>query len=422
MKKFLKRGLAWVRPLSGKRVVGLAFIMFILVIAGAALPQASESVHEAVRASSALPETRDALDASYRSMLSFTAPSVLNRGSYINFNGLMASLLGQRRLNARVKLDNGHLLELTEQKDISLPSERITELYEKQREAEKAFLFVLAPSQAPKYEQIIPTGYADYSNENADHLVASLRERGVPVLDLRDAMHEAGISNADAFFASDHHWRPETGFWAHARIVSELTARGMIPAVEPLYTDIGNYDKEVYRELFLGSSGKRTGRFYVNPDDFTVITPRFDSFIATDVPSHGVHREGPFTESVLDWSQIASKNYFVQNAHSMYGCRGPDFASYRNQNAPIQQKVMWIGDSFNSAVVPFTSLVFSSVDDLDMRKYADDFAAYYDRYQPDIVLLMINAAYVNDGNVTYNFFPDQGAETDLHLTFGGDDD
>ncbi len=406
MKKLLERGLTWVRQLSGKRVVGLAFIVFILVIAGAALPQASESVHKAVRPSSALLEKRDALDASYHSMLSFTAPSALNRGSYINFNGLMASLLGQRRLNARVKLDNGHLLELTEQEDISLPSERITELYEKQREAEKAFLFVLAPSQAPKYEQIIPTGYADYSNENADHLVASLRERGVPVLDLRDAMHEAGISNADAFFVSDHHWRPETGFWAHARILDELTAAGAIAPVDSLYTDMGNYNKVVYKNLFLGTSGKRTGRFYVKPDDYSVITPRFDSFIVTDVPLRDVHREGPFAESVLSWDQIASRNYFIQDAHALYGFQGSDFASYRNQNAPIQQKVMWIGDSFNSTVVPFTSLVFSSVDDLEMRRYADDFAAYYAVYQPDILLLMVNAADVNGGNATYDFFPE----------------
>ncbi len=414
MKKFLKRGLTWVRQLSGKRVVGLAFIMFILVIAGAALPPAVESVREAVHPSfAALLETRDALDVSYRGMLSFSAPSALNRGSYINFNGLMARLLGQRHMNERVRLDNGHLYQMASHKDIALPSERIATLYEKQREAGKTFLFILAPSKASKYEQLIPVGYEDCSNEDADRLLAALRERGVPTLDLRDAMHEAGLSNTEAFFASDHHWRPETGFWANARMLAELTESGVIPAVDSQYTDISNFNIEVRKELFLGSAGKRTGRFFIEPDDFSIITPKFDTSLVVDVPSHEIHREGPFASSVLSWENVTSKQYFTQIAYYLYGFGDPDYSTYRNQNAPIQQKVMWIGDSFCCTMVPFASLVFSSVDVLDMRKYTNDFAAYFDAYQPDVVLLLGRAADVHDGNVLYDFFPDEGAAQDL---------
>ncbi len=410
MKKLLKRSLTWVRPLSGQRVVGLALCVFIVAIAGAALPQAVESVREVVHPSfGALLETRDALDASYRDMLSFTAPFGLNRGNYINFNGLMARLLGQRYMNGVVKLDNGHLCELEPRRDSARASLQITELYQHHAAAAKTFLFVLAPMQLPKYEQVMPAGYESYANENADQLVASLRENGVPVLDLRDELHGAGIGNAEAFFATDRHWKPETGFWANAIILDKLNEMGAIPEVESQYTELSAFDMRMLAKWQLGSSGKRTGRYYVEPDDFAIITPRFDTHIVADIPSIGVHREGAFSSSVLEWDRVGRRSFFEEDAYTLYG-RYPARASYRNAGAPLRQKVLWLGDSFTEVVVPFSTLVFGSVDDADMRGWSEeDFSAYYDECQPDIVLLLINPTSVMTKNTTYDFFPDEEA-------------
>ena len=97
------------------------------------------------------------------------------------------------------------------------------------------------------------------TKENIEFTRQLLEEAGVPYLDLREEMQAEGISVTDAFYTTDHHWKPQTGLWAFGKILEKLETTGAIPSVDPVYTDPGNYSFEIHENTFLGSSGKRTG-------------------------------------------------------------------------------------------------------------------------------------------------------------------
>jgi hypothetical protein len=351
---------------------------------------------------------REQLNNEYRDMLEFSGNVPNDKGAYINLNGLMARLMGQREMNERVKLDNGHLSILSEKRDVTIAFEQLSKLCGRQRENGKQFLFVIAPSQIPKYEQILPIGYEDYANESADELLAALRENGVPVLDLRDELYFDNISYSEAFCVTDHHWTPKTGFWAYKKIIDYLAGSGIIDAPSPEYTDINAYNIEVFKNRFLGSSGKRTGIYFAGVDDFAVITPKFASGNMTvEIPSSYVYKQGGFAEIAYNMSNNRL-DYFSANPYAAYGHSDNDFTRYRNESAPIDLKVMSIGDSTTNIPCTFLPLIFKACDELDMRYYSWDFERYYSDFDPDIVIVLIGAGSIDQPNATYDFFGDIG--------------
>ena len=403
-----QRLLATMRGWNYKRGLALCFLAFVFTIGAATYPQSLVSLGEAMqRQTFSLRNFAQPLNSMYRGMLDFESPMLTDRGTYINLNGLMARLMGQRFVNERVKLDNGHLTELIGRIDTEKACRQITEMHCRQAAAGNAFLFVMAPSQLSGDEAILPAGYEDYSNANSDALLSGLRESGVSVLDLREEMRADGLRHDEAFFVTDHHWKPETGFWAYARIVAELTGKGIIPPIDPMYTDLSSYRVDVYKDWYLGSHGRRTGRFFAGMDDISAIMPRFDTYLTAEAPASKQTWEGPFSQAAFDWSRMEKRGGFLDDPYLAYDCGMPPVLQYRNTQAPIAQKVLRLGDSFGNAVTPFLALTFQAVDEVDNRLFPGDFVAFYEQCQPDIVILLVHAALPESGMKACYFFPEQ---------------
>jgi len=401
MKAIKKR----VASVTYKHVLAIILLAVIFYTASATFPLTLEQVGSYFSKSekSAKPAITKQIGDSYLNMLDFEGNTLLNKGSYLNLNGLMARLMGQRFLNERVKLDNGHLALLNARCDVTLPAENITRLYEIQHGRGKQFLFVIAPSQFPKYENILPAGFDDYTNRNADDLADMLRANGVPVLDLRDALYKEGISHTDAFFVTDNHWTPETGFWAYTKVIEYLAGLGITGSLESKYTDISEYNIEIFKKRFLGSSGKRTGIYYAGVDDFEIITPKFPTDgMSVEVPGKNISKQGNFADVAYAMSENRL-DYFRSSPYSAYGNNDSRIKNYRNGSAPVDLKVLSIGDSLSNVPFSFLPLVFTTCDELDMRYYSGDFQEYFREYDPDILILMVGAGSPVQPNTTYDF-------------------
>lgn len=327
----------------------------------------------------------DHIDAQYKDMGRYVSAEAF----FINLNGLMANLMGQRELNDRVKLINGHLTNLVNPVDSTEDWEGIKALYSYLEARDKEFLFVQTPGQVAKYKELLPKGYEDYTNQNADGLIDRLKEEGIPVLDLRESVREQGLIQEDAFFVTDHHWRPVTGFWAYGLIVDYFESAGIIPGVDVFYTSIDSFNTETYNDIFLGSHGRRTGKYYAGTDDLEVITPAFETHIRFSAPNWGVEAEGSFEEAALDFKAL-KKDYFNANPYGLYGHSDKDYKRYLNENAPVDKKILMIGDSFSNVPFTFLPLVFRECEELDMRYFTRSFYEYISEYNPDIVVLLIN--------------------------------
>jgi len=402
----LKELLQKIKQINYKKVVAVIFLVAIFYIGSVTLPQTARNVIWLLKGEQpGILETIKQIDKDYREMLELRDHDLRNKGFYINFNGLMARIMGQRYMNDRVKLDNGHLYELKKKNDISLAAAQLQKFYIKQSGNEKEFLFVLAPCQDPKYEDIIPTGYSSYSNINSDELLFILSENDVPFLDLREELYIDGISHTDAFFVTDHHWKPETGLWAYAKIVETLMARGTIKSIDNMYIDIDKFNVKIFPDYFLGASGKRTGIYYAGVDDFALITPDFVTNLSINIPSRDIDMQGEFIDVAIDLSRI-QKDFFNASLYAAYGHGRPGLIEYRNDIAPVDLKVLAIGDSYSKVPFTFLPLVFSTCDELDMRDFTGNFAEYYYEFDPDIVILLVNANQAAAENTTYDFFDD----------------
>lgn len=399
---------------NASQVTAILFLIYIFATGLAALPRLMVNVGNSMLEGTDLGSFIRMIDDQYNDMLSLEKeiPVPHNKGSYINLNGKMARLLQQPEMNGRVLLKNGLLAgtndtpPLTE--EIAFSAENITRFSQAQTALGRHFLFVMTPGKIDPQGTSLPTGYTDTTNASADILLQQLTENGVTCLDLRLSMAAEGITWEEAFYITDHHWTPETGFWAYDQVLKQLQTMGAIDAVDSFYTSMDNYEFRTYPNTSLGSDGKRTGIYFAGLDDSTFIIPKYENSIRLELPQHGIVHEGAY-ENVSYYTgyheDFNDPDYFNYSMYGVYGWGNNPITLWRNAGAPENRKCMLIGDSFGNVPFSLMSLYFTSCDELDMRFYDGDFQEHFQEYAPDIVVLMFNPDHTTFENADYPYFP-----------------
>lgn len=390
-KKTLKKN---IRP---AHMLAVLFLCFILYVGFAAVPAFLNNTLQTLQEPLNLQGYIRKINEQYSGMLEtgnkYTLPH--NKGSYIDLNGFMAKSLGQPMMNGRVTLKNGHLEQLYQEvpdpSKIQEAADNIIDFHNTHIASGGDFLFVMVPSQISKYEDLLPPGYTDTGNETADAFLAMLENAEVPILDLREQMQIEGMSVTDHYYRTDHHWKPQTGFWAFQKIINKLSQMQAIEAMDAFYTDPANYVFETHQDAFLGSSGKRTGRFYAGLDDAILIRPSFETNICVTVPEADVELQGSYEKIAyrnLPVLNYQNPNFYRDNVYGLYGWGDTQITHWRNEHAPVQEKFLLIGESFGNIPFSLMSLCFSSCDEIDMRHFTDDFSRYYHSYNPETVIML----------------------------------
>ncbi len=403
-----------VQNITYKKIYATIFIFLIFFISVATLPLVFEEVgkifqNKKTTLINKMGATIKKIDKTYEGMLDFNSNIINNKGTYINLNGLMARVMGQRKMKDVVLLNNGNLARLTYYKlNTDMQIEQLTKLYNKQIKKNKTFLFVLAPSQVSKYEDLIPEGLKkeDYTNYNGDTLLKGLKENGVPYIDIREELYKEGITHEEAFFKTDHHWKIETGFFAYTKIMDRLLKEKAISNVDKEFLDLKNYNIEIKKNLFLGSSGKRVGKYFAGLDDFPVITPKKEFQFYVELIDEKINKQGTFEEVLCNSNQL-TENFFVVNPYGYYNVSDSQRNVF-NSKALEKKKVLFIGDSFSNVPMPFLSLNFETVHKRDMRHFTENFESYYKEFDPDIVIVLIGEKFIKAG-INKGFFENENS-------------
>ncbi len=266
----------------------------------------------------------------------------------------------------------------------------VEELKYKLDEAGIPFLYVQAPFKLDDTEQQLPKNKKDYADYNVNLFLKGLEERGIDYLDLRPLLRDGEKTQNELFFDTDHHWRIETAFEATGHIMDKLN-KDYGFKIDSKYKDLKNYNVETLKDCYLGSMGRRTGRLYSGLDDFTLITPKFDTSYTLYEHDYGGEKvyEGSFYEAVLDKKYLAPQDAPVElNRYAIY--HGDNEELIFNNNLVDSGKVMMIKDSFGIPVYSFLSLGVNQVRALDLRLFDDSVAGYAREKRPDVVILMYN--------------------------------
>jgi hypothetical protein len=260
------------------------------------------------------------------------------------------------------------------------------------------FLYVQAPFKLPDADSQVPGTVKDYSNENADRFIASLTAANIDCFDLRPSLWNSGMSQNQLFYDTDHHWTIDAAFFATGRIVNILNTDYGFNINESLY-DISNYEKKTYKDFFVGSMGRRVGQIYGGIDDFTLITPKFETSFSLLEDGINLY-EGSFYDAILKKEYLDEKAPLDTNRYAVYH---GDNAELIFENKIIGEgKILIIKDSFGLPVYSFLSLGLHAVRAIDVRLFKEDVAEYAARYGPDIVIILYNADCFSDAMFDFN--------------------
>lgn len=302
-----------------------------------------------------------------------------------------------------VRMDNGYLAYdyVTIQnddviKDTALSCAKLSDFC---KELNIPFMYIYAPQK--QYFGEYPLGRENTSQEEGEKFVKYLRENGVNTLSLAEKMIDQNFKMEEAYFITDHHWTPETGFWATGEICKKLNSDYGFK-YNPDYIDITNYDVKKYEDWFLGSQGKKAGRFFtpLGIDDISLITPKFETEV--QVKDRRGTKNGTLVDAVYELHRIEEKNLHGQNPYATYS--GGDFAEQIiiNKKATNDQKIVIVRDSFACTVTPFLALNVAEIRILDIRSgmHGKDCIAsvseYIKEHNPDYAMVLYSGLASNN--------------------------
>ena len=294
-----------------------------------------------------------------------------------------------------IKTDTDYLVYPTgkvKQEDLDELAARVDALRQISEKNGAGFLYIAAPRK--EYYSKAPGYINNASVVNFNGFIQSLEDMNVPTLDLSKMIEQRFSNGEDAYFATDHHWTPYTGFQANQAICEELHELYNMP-IDESKLDYAQYNTHVYQDWFLGSQGKKVGTYFTSrgADDFELITPKFETQLSEEQPFKNEFREGSFEETVLYLDNM-EKDYYHKNSYATYS--GGDFRLQiiKNKLNTEGKKILIVRDSYACAVVPFLSLQASEIHVVDIRpgdQYVGDRLSVYqyiEEIKPDYVLVL----------------------------------
>lgn len=240
------------------------------------------------------------------------------------------------------------------------------------------------------FEQGLPFGYY---NERATNYIHELQQKNIAAFDIRKSLTQSSIKPADIFFKTDHHWRVTTAFFAYQHLAHYLQTNYNFP-INQAYLDKENWNFLTYKNAFLGSMGRKTGRYYLGTvDDITLIFPKFNTnyeMLMEYNKDTVLHPKGRFEEALL--SYVPFQNNLDQfnpyyDKYSSYLSGDYALAHIVNKNSQ-GPKVLFIKDSIARPVSAFLSTMCSEVWLIDPRYYKASIDGFAKSHDLDYVFIM----------------------------------
>ncbi len=318
-----------------------------------------------------------------------------NREDYVNLYGWIQKTIGKKIIS---DAGYGHLYKTkynqitftVAKQDVSDELERMYILKDQLDELNIPLLYVQAPFKLPADEQQLPDNIKDYANDNVDRFLEGLDAKEIAYLDLREGFWAQGMTQNELFFNTDHHWTIDSAFKSYGRIVDRLNEDYGFNIGEK-YINIDNFSRKTYKDYYIGSMGRRVGESFGGVDDFTLITPKFDTDYTLYEREYGEEKvfEGSFQEAVLTNSYLKEGTPLDTNRYAVYHGDNTEleFVNHKIDSG----KILMVKDSFGLPIYCFLSTGVHEVRALDVRLYQDSIVEYAKKYRPDVIMILYNA-------------------------------
>ncbi len=251
-------------------------------------------------------------------------------------------------------------------------------------------------------------GKASYLNSNMDLFLQRIEEAGIQYVDLRENISEENLDCKELFYRTDHHWTVPASKWAAGIIADRLNSTFGYHIRTDLYDD-AMYLSKTWENAWLGEQGMKLAQSYIGLDDYTMLEPAFDTDYKIYDGSGQLVKEGDFSTVFIN--QTLYENYGknpYQSDSWHYSYNGWSGCKIVNENA-AEGKILVLGDSYESSMLPFLSLGAHEVSLVIPRDLKDTSVRdIIDTGEYDTVILayaqFMLGAHDQEGNANQNMF------------------
>ena len=248
--------------------------------------------------------------------------TVLGKDQFQTLNLRLQMALGKQMFSlggtTMVKLKTGQLYDLMGKTDFSDDIEKMVKLKENLSEMGISMLYVYPHSYLYE-DDMLPDGVTDTNVAMADVLMRGLWDAGIPAIDSRDAYRAAGLTLDQAIYRTDQHWATPNLFATFQATAGKLNEMGF--AIDPALYDADNFKTDYYLRMHMGQVGERLGPSLIEPDDFVLIQPTYDTMLhKKSVNGANVGEASGSFSDLLNWSLVdEAKENGEANLYSVFG-------------------------------------------------------------------------------------------------------
>jgi len=242
------------------------------------------------------------------------------------------------------------------------------------------YIYLQYPYRVKSLDSNIPFGVENWSNENADKYLESMRLSGARILDLRKELENSGWDAHEGYYLTDKHWTTYSGFLS-AKVISKYFADNLEGfTYHPEYHDESSY---VIESVELNNPMIR--------ENVDLLLPGFDvefRYICLEENrDDDLELVGGFTDSVFDMTKAETGRFSnVLTAYSVSRVGASFLTETKNEmNYDHPGTVLFISNSFSWYIIPYLALDCDKVIFLhiDAKECAPDII---ERVRPDVVI------------------------------------
>ncbi|MGI5892420.1 MAG: alginate O-acetyltransferase AlgX-related protein [Bacillota bacterium] len=273
---------------------------------------------------------------------------------------------------------------------------QITTLNQALKEKNLPLLYIAAPEKIIAGSTQFPILINNYANAKVDSFLKALQDTEIPTLDLRQVITEPAANKADLFYKTDHHWQSQTAFDA-AFVIADYINNNFGTNIDSAnyYRDINNYAVEDYPAFFVGSQGRRVGKYYAGVDDFHLIYPKFATdYTVTYFSGREKSRTGDYRSALIFDDFLKDDNIYTNRYAAYLGGDHPLMTITNHKQD--KYKILIIKDSFTAPAASFLSTAVHEIKLVDLRHYNDSLTDLALAYQPDLTIILYSAGGLND--------------------------
>ena len=262
------------------------------------------------------------------------------------------------------------------------------------------FYYINGGYKVPKEEKNLPSYNRKFEKTafNGSILMELLKKQGINLLDIREEAKKDKKNWYSLFYKQDHHMKTDVQLWVASKIAELLTEKEGYRFAKNLFS-LSEYNLVKTNTMF-GSQARgilKSG-LEIKPEEYTKVTPKFDTYFEIELPTKGKIRKGSYENSLFDndiYKRSLQTDFYSISHQNGYGCaiwKNNDLGIIRNKipNFNKGKKVMIIQDSFGCYTSPYLAQGIEEMHLIYLPTFTGSIRSYIKNIKPDVVLMLYN--------------------------------